>query len=128
MESTRDKALARRRAQNREAQRRFRWKQNQQKASATKPLENQGDADPAITYPAGPETLVMPALDSTNEYLSSNATSNPGSKCAFSLFGDYTLLDFLNMDNFPEPAMTEPSLAMPMFTLEMADDDIDVAL
>ncbi|RYP56732.1 hypothetical protein DL771_011671 [Monosporascus sp. 5C6A] len=124
METTRDEeALARRRAQNREAQRRFRWKQSQQKPAAVERLENQKDVTDVNPLLSGLETQVSPSHGISNDNFGLPSTAkNPGSTCALSLFGNYALLDFFNMDNFTKPATTDPSLTTAMPALQNADE------
>ncbi|RYP39083.1 hypothetical protein DL767_002346 [Monosporascus sp. MG133] len=98
-------------------------KQSQQKPAAVEQLENQKDITQVNPLLSGLETPVSPSDGIPNEYFGSPSTaSNPGSSCALSLFGNYALLDFLNMDNFTQPATTDPSLTTAMPTLHNADE------
>ncbi|KAI0811680.1 hypothetical protein GGR55DRAFT_677904 [Xylaria sp. FL0064] len=94
--NTKEEALARRRAQNREAQRRFRWKQSQQKgeASAAESRSEQlrattMDAEPSFEMPL--ENFARPIPD--DGYGTDGCFITSGLR----LFGNYTLLDSFNM-------------------------------
>ncbi|KAL2016550.1 hypothetical protein VTK56DRAFT_3407 [Thermocarpiscus australiensis] len=115
MEPAKDDPIARRREQNRLAQRRSRWKQSQRKASARKQerQDKTGSASPQ------PNQLGMPSFSSVSEtILSPNAFSmtfeidEPGHSAEIpcpvvpgGLLGDHTYSDFSDLGGFlPQPS------------------------
>ncbi|KAI1353775.1 hypothetical protein F5Y01DRAFT_40824 [Xylaria sp. FL0043] len=90
--TTKEEALARRRTQNREAQRRFRWKQSRQKeeASAAASRSEQQRAT-TIDFDMPSENFAHPIPD--DGYRTDGCFITSGLR----LFGNYTLLDSFNM-------------------------------
>ncbi|CAD0109483.1 unnamed protein product [Aureobasidium uvarum] len=115
MNTSKDEAaLARRRAQNREAQRRFRQKQSEinNQNSATHARASQSQRPEAVR-PSFQTTPPKTISTRTSSSLPSSHMPNNTGPCGLDIYGDINLLDFANLEGLLTPGPESEPTALP---------------